>query len=181
MKTVRHRGFTLLEMLVVLVLVGIFSGLLFPGFTAIRRTTLQHRSRWQFCEIISALETYALHYGHWPTFLQPEEKPLALAQFRRELVEALQGVDDGESSIHNADNVRFFVFPRSFFNSDGAFVDAFGNENLSIVVRKNGRLRIPQEVFPKSAREGMDAGGITESLAIWSCDERGNICAKSWQ
>lgn len=164
--TGRLRGFSFIEMLAVLCIVGLLFALLVPAATASRNAILRQRTAWQFREILLALESYEQHYGHRPKFLDREEVPIALAPLAQKLEDALQGSGEGSPPPSNPDNVCFANL--GLAQNDGRLLDAFGSDNLFLMVRKAGRLAIPPEAFPESIRDAVPPGGVAEAYALWN-------------
>jgi prepilin-type N-terminal cleavage/methylation domain-containing protein len=68
MKTRHVRAFTLLELLSVIAIIGILTALLFPGFSAARRSATKAKTKVQFAQWTAAVESFRSEYGHYPIF-----------------------------------------------------------------------------------------------------------------
>ncbi|MDR3117213.1 MAG: type II secretion system GspH family protein [Puniceicoccales bacterium] len=178
MEGARRGGFSLLEMLAVLCIVGLLASLLVPAAGAARNALLRQRSQWQFREILSALDAYELHYGHRPPFLREEETPIALAPLCQDLIDALQGRNGATPAPSNPDNLRFGSLDPSWLA--GHPTDAFGNGELYLILRREGLFAIPQKSFPESIRDAVPAGGVAEAHALWSVGDRPARRGVSW-
>lgn len=64
----RRRGFTLLELLVVIAVIGVLAALLFPTVGAARRSAQAARTKVQFTQWAAAIEAFRSEYGHYPAF-----------------------------------------------------------------------------------------------------------------
>lgn len=68
MKTRLVRGFTLLELLSVIAIIGILAALLFPGLSSARRSSTRAKTKVQFAQWTAAIESFRSEYGHYPVF-----------------------------------------------------------------------------------------------------------------
>lgn len=64
----RRRGFSLLELLVVIAVIGLLAALLFPTIGAARRSAQAARTKVQFTQWAAAIELFRGEYGHYPAF-----------------------------------------------------------------------------------------------------------------
>ena len=61
-------GFTLLELLSVIALIGILAALIFPGVRAARVSAHKARTKVQFSQWATAIEGFRSEYGYYPAF-----------------------------------------------------------------------------------------------------------------
>jgi prepilin-type N-terminal cleavage/methylation domain-containing protein len=61
-------GFTLLELLSVIAIIGILAALIFPGVRAARVAANKARTKVQFSQWAAAIEGFKSEYGHYPAF-----------------------------------------------------------------------------------------------------------------
>jgi prepilin-type N-terminal cleavage/methylation domain-containing protein len=172
----RRAGFTLIELLGVVAIIGILLGTIFPAISSAIRSSKRHRSRWQFIEIKSALDTYHLHYGCHPDFLRRYEVPIALNDHGAELMDSLQG---GEPSERNPAGMRFFEFP-STFSGKQILIDQLGSDKIYIILRHPERLEIPSHCFHEVIRGTVPQSGLRESMAIYSIGLQPGMEVTSW-
>lgn len=65
-RSARIPGFTLVEMLVVIAIIGILAALLFPAFNAINARALRNKARGELKQVEAAIESYHAKYSHYP-------------------------------------------------------------------------------------------------------------------
>jgi prepilin-type N-terminal cleavage/methylation domain-containing protein len=172
----RRAGFTLIELLGVIAIIGILLGIIFPAISSAIRSSKRHRSRWQFVEIKSALDSYHLHYGCYPDFLCRYEVPIALNDHGAALMDSLQG---GKPSERNPDGIRFMEFP-SAFGDKPIFVDQFGSDRIYIILRHPECLEIASHCFHGTVRKTVPQSGLRESMAIYSIGLQPGMEVISW-
>lgn len=169
---IKRRGFTLVELLVVIAVLGLLAAISFPMFSAVQNRARVTQTRSQFNQYLTAMESYRSEYGYYPTFRLVTElgTPLtgdhvvALNEFpnRREIFALsltgrnLSGQTVGDDSFlgqsgANPKRQQFYEFSEKEFNEDGEIVDAFGNPNLRIAIDAdyNGQINA-------DALEGLD-------------------------
>jgi prepilin-type N-terminal cleavage/methylation domain-containing protein len=155
------QGFTLLELLAVIAIVGVLAGILIPTTTAARASAHRARTRVQFSQWAAALEAFRQEYGSYPDFATGGAALINAAATtetadahcfhdvlagRRRNGSALQG----SALAQNSRRVRFVTFAESDFvrPSDVAarrnsaselnlVRDAFHNTSIAIVVDAN--------------------------------------------
>ena len=60
------RGFTLLELLIVIVIIGVLVGLLVPAFNKLKEQSKRTQARGEAQSIETAVKAYFQEYGYWP-------------------------------------------------------------------------------------------------------------------
>lgn len=72
----RHRGFTLVELLVVLAILGLLAGLVGPQVMKFLGSSKTKTANLQIEDLVATLDLYRLELGHYPTDLKAlVEKP----------------------------------------------------------------------------------------------------------
>lgn len=77
----RRRGFTLVEIMIVVVIIGILTLLALPAFRIVRRNSQATLLANDYRAFKSVLEVYALENGEWPSDTGPGQFPPELAGY----------------------------------------------------------------------------------------------------
>ena len=87
----KRRGFTLLELLAVLLILSVLTGLGVKGYRLARRTALESRAAADLERLRTALNEYRVEYGRFPSQAVPA--PFAGLPEINELTERTEGVE----------------------------------------------------------------------------------------
>lgn len=123
------QGFTLLEILCVIAIIGILTSILLPAISLVRKTALKAETKMRFHQYIFALESYFREYGHYPAFF--DDKPcINLKEEGHQFIQALSG---SESYCDlNPGNICFYQFTNAEINAEGQLKDGFNNTNIYV-------------------------------------------------
>lgn len=104
----RGRGFTIIEMLVVLGIISILAAILIPTLTGATVSAKKAKTRVQFAQWITAIEGFRQEYGFYPDFVQAGFGTLPFG---------------GDGIINSATDARLFVETLSGRRLDGTALD----------------------------------------------------------
>ncbi|MDR1401435.1 MAG: prepilin-type N-terminal cleavage/methylation domain-containing protein [Puniceicoccales bacterium] len=189
MKT-KNNGFSLLEMLTVMVIIAIISSLLISGVNAHKKAVLVAKTRMQFVEYESAINMYCREYGDLPYFFRDEETVALNEGTNSEtFIKILSGKTASGESLSaeeqqalNPKGKNFHTFGNSefFLKADNtrdhtSIADAFNNTRIFIIVEDpfDNDTIISKGKFPEQARKYVKGDGVKNAIAIFSISEDG--------
>jgi prepilin-type N-terminal cleavage/methylation domain-containing protein len=173
-----HPAFTLVELLTVVAVIAILTGILVPTLGAARTSALKAKTRVQFSQWAAAFEQFRQEYGYYPS--TGTEGKLATAADALKFVRTLSGRNpDGSAVVNAADlngnlkRIAFCAFTEADFfdpdrpgngvdyNGNELLCDAFGRTEIGVLIDRNGDGFIkPADDGPVAAVRG-PAGGAS--------------------
>lgn len=207
MKKSSNRGFTLVEILVVIAIIGLLAGLLVPVIGTAMQKVQVTTMRSKYSGWISAIEQYRSTYGCYPildkgsgNINDDTHYNLGEGENGLNFVKALSGRDpetgdklskDDQKSF-NKRNRSFCDFsPEDFTQADGTvdystLCDSFGNTNIHVVMDtdNNKRVIIPGEYTPDDATDAeTDTNGLMKNVIIFTSSKDGDdyVDVYSWR
>ncbi|MDR2776972.1 MAG: prepilin-type N-terminal cleavage/methylation domain-containing protein [Puniceicoccales bacterium] len=186
----RFKGFSLLELTVVLVIILIIAGLILAGMSTHKHATLVAKTQIQFLEYEAAINAYCREYGDLPPFFRDEELVSLNDPNNSEMfIKILSGQNvDGkplsanEKKLLNPKGKTFHRFTNEefFMASDGTrdrkiLVDAFNNRNIFLIVEDpfDEDTVISKSKFPENIRKYIKGEGIKGAVVIFSVSDDG--------
>lgn len=169
----RGAGFTLLELLCVIAVIGILAALIFPGVRAARVATDKARTKVQFNQWAAAIEGFRAEYGYYPSFHASglvNGGASADASGEHLFHDLLAGRHRDGSSLaaasaatgQNRKLIRFHGFNEADFTPNPAsagrlLCDAFGNTSIAVLVDRDldGVIRIGSDYTALPAVDGV--------------------------
>ena len=115
-------GFTLIEMLVVIAIIGILAGMLFASLSAARRHVKKVKAAIEVKQLAGAWKMYYAEYYTWPTNLiggNPETTPV---EIKGNIAELLRGINVFDA---NRKKLQFMQFSKT--NSVGDPISPWGD------------------------------------------------------
>jgi prepilin-type N-terminal cleavage/methylation domain-containing protein len=141
----RATGFTLLELLCVIAVIGILAALIFPTMGAARRSANKAKTKVQFTQWAAAIESFRAEYGYYPAFdssglvnggvtatVHPFHDLLAGRQRDGTALAA-----DSVAASQNRKSIRFASFGDGDFTAGGLLRDAFDNTAIAVLVDRD--------------------------------------------
>jgi prepilin-type N-terminal cleavage/methylation domain-containing protein len=166
MKNSKTKGFTLVELLMVIAIIGILAGILIPAVGAVRRQAKIAASKSQLSNYITAIQMFKSEYGYLPFITSPSDETIDLSNAGEsgDFIETLSGRDPSTgNSVETGGNRRgisFHSFSESefFINasdtaSDDELADSFNNQNIFIELDGDGDGRVdpsPSGAIPRA-------------------------------
>jgi prepilin-type N-terminal cleavage/methylation domain-containing protein len=141
-------GFTLLELLTVIAIIGILAALLFPSVRAARVAANKAKTRVQFTQWAAAIEGFRSEYGYYPAF---DPSNLVNGNAAPDMTgdhlfhDILAGkkrdgsvlVSGSPAAQQNKKLISFFAFSDSDLAENQLVRDAFDNTEIAVLVDKN--------------------------------------------
>jgi len=195
--TAATNGFTLIEMLVVIAIIGALVAILIATASGVRDSASKARAKVQFTQWAAAIEAFRSEYGHYPQF-DPSYKVNGGTEGSGSLGgehlfhDILAGRRrDGQplgslAAAQNRRHIRFYSFAQSEFAQSAGrpdlVQDALGNTDIAVLVDRNldGRIDAADyPTLPAVSREGVLTGappfpsnGLPLSVAFYSAGPR---------
>jgi prepilin-type N-terminal cleavage/methylation domain-containing protein len=141
----KRRGFTLIEVLCVLAIVGTLCGLLFPTFGGARRAAAAARTRTQFAQWTAGIESFRGEYGCYPVFASDGLVNGNATAVEHPFHDVLAGRHrDGSaltpgsaSALQNRRAIAFCVFGDAAFNDAKLLQDASCHSAMAVLVDRD--------------------------------------------
>ena len=141
----KRNGFTLIEILCVLAIVGALCGLLFPTFGGARRAAAAAGTRTQFAQWTAAIESFRGEYGCYPVFAADGLVNGSVTAVEHPFHDVLAGRHrDGSalapgsgSALQNHRAIAFCVFNDATFNEAKLLQDASSHSAMAVLVDRD--------------------------------------------
>lgn len=196
----RRPGFTLVELLTVIAIIGILAAALFPAIGGIRKKARQASAQTAFTQWAGAITRYKQVYGFYPnigdTYVTTADTLhlLEVPQVNQRFVRALSGRSPDGVALIPADRKRlnkngeeFCSFGLEDFESAGGLtpttmlVDRFTNRNIRVIFDTDSNtiirnINVPggQASIPQEINAISQAIGIPARVIIYTTDLAGD-------
>ncbi len=169
MKSNRSSGFTLVELLVVMVIIAILSGLLLSAIGAVRNAAMRQKGNTMAKLMASAYSDFYNRYGYWP--MSPTNTYWSTSGTRSVDSNCLAMLQ----TEGNTNNINFLqaITTKLSTNTTGELIDPWGNVYQATVDKTNG---MRGSVSPSVT----GAGVLQTGVAVWSTNSSGECKTKSW-
>jgi prepilin-type N-terminal cleavage/methylation domain-containing protein len=135
----RPDGFTLIELLIVITIIAVLMGLLFPAFRGVQDQARKTQAKNDLAQIVTAVNSYYTEYGKYPLVTQGNDA--AFKTDNSDVVNALRAVAIG-ANASDALNPRKIVFfsppdvkdssnPRAGVTPTGFYYDPWGKNTAN--------------------------------------------------
>jgi prepilin-type N-terminal cleavage/methylation domain-containing protein len=171
-------AFTLIEVLVVITIIAILLGLLFPAFRGVQDQTKRTQAKNDLTQIVTAVNAYYTEYGKYP--IVTDDIPIANTA---DLFYTLRAIASGTANTGDAANPRKIVFisppdakdqtnPRGGIKtSDGQWYDPWGT-TYKVVIDGNYDNTVPN---PYGNNNGAGADPVRQGVMAWSLGKDGAL------
>jgi prepilin-type N-terminal cleavage/methylation domain-containing protein len=185
------RGFTLVELLTVIAVIGILAGILVPTIGVVVQKNRQNRSKTLFSNIVLAFESYKESYGRYPIFqeLSAQATPWKTnaneidysfglndnkAILRQVLMDdpAYQTTASAPGAVnYNRLKINFLQVDDSLLShdtpgtaQDPVIVDGFGNSDIGVVVHVGSNREIDKDSIIKGVSDAEGNGPLVPKV-----------------
>ncbi len=140
-----RRGFTLIEILCVLAIVGALCGLFFPAFGNARRAAAMARTKTQFAQWTAAIESFRGEYGCYPGFAADNLVNGGVTVIEHPFHDVLAGrhrdnsalTSGSAAALQNRRAIAFCVFSDADFSDTKLLQDASGHRAIAVLVDRD--------------------------------------------
>ena len=182
MKDPNRNGFTLLELMVVIVIIVVLAGLLFPTVESILERAKKVQAKNDLIQIVTAVNAFYMEYGRYPT-TATTDVTFSTSPTNDQLLDVLRSnTTGGNASLVTSLNPRQIVFisppedpaqanPKGKIGSDKQFHDPWGN---AYIVRIDADYD-NQVTNPYGSGGGAGPDPLRQGVISWSIGKDANL------
>ncbi|MBN1676464.1 MAG: prepilin-type N-terminal cleavage/methylation domain-containing protein [Kiritimatiellae bacterium] len=173
-----RRGFTLLELLVVIAVIAILAGLMLPAYQAVRRRFRAMRAKTEVLNLKTAWSEYLAEYGKWPDFAS-QSAPVPMKEEGTPALRVLQGREEQPKYNHRK---RVFMEFSLLNAKTGDPINPWADPDADATAAEDlyyAKFDVDYDnVIPADGRTPED--DVKASVIVWTVDRDGNVIG-SWQ
>jgi prepilin-type N-terminal cleavage/methylation domain-containing protein len=180
------RSFTLTELLVVMAIITILAGLLFPVVSVMKKKAREGKARIEAKQIESSVRQYYTEYGKWPHG-NGEVNDYSYGAGggyleNRHLMNVLRSINaaGNENFTTNVRKIVFLDIPEKSLDSSGNYLDPWGNQYEIVIDTGYNNVATPHAnqsyaavtnkqilVFSKGANKIINTGSPSDDIRSW--------------
>jgi len=177
------RGFSLMEVIVVIAIMGVLSAILIPGVSSVQGYLMRSKNKIFLSELVMALESYKATYGFYPRCLKEncvnDSRDVAEPLFMSLSGRMPNGAElsPSEREKFNKKAVCFYEFHQENLKEEGPrhfLMDYSGNEHIFFVVKAKSESIIPESLIPHLSRSLLPQNVFRKNIICYtlSCNEK---------
>ena len=161
-------GFTLVELLTVIAIIGLLAGILIPTVGGALDTANRAKTRTQISQLKTAIDLFHSNYHYYPLSYELDDRDTDVrirGDVRGDVEDYIslpltaQTLRLKRDVSLNPKGIPFYEFAESEFNERGHYIDAFGNTEFHILLDGDGDKAISTRTIDKR-----EARRLAESL-----------------